>query len=292
MRSSKDMMDLILNTAKEDERILAVYMNGSRANPNAPIDIFQDYDIVYVVTEVKPFFDDSHWIERFGEILLIEEPDYLDAILGETLDFSQRYAWLIQFSDGNRIDLTLQTLEVMHKEYGKDSMTIPLWDRGSYLPPIPPTSDQDYWIQPPTEEIFFARCNDFYWVLPYVAKGLWRNELLYALDCFQYLRPKLVTMLNWKVGLVHGWEISTGKAGKYLPRYLSAEMMQRVYATYPTGNTEGIWQALFTMETLVHEIALEVASAYGYWFDTIQRESSVNFVEHIRNLPKDASKIM
>ena len=39
MRSEKEMMDLILETAKNDERIRAVYMNGSRTNPNAPKDI-------------------------------------------------------------------------------------------------------------------------------------------------------------------------------------------------------------------------------------------------------------
>ena len=50
MRSEQEMFDLILNTAKEDERIRAVMMNGSRANPNAPRDCFQDYDIVYFVT--------------------------------------------------------------------------------------------------------------------------------------------------------------------------------------------------------------------------------------------------
>lgn len=50
MRTEEQMMKLILDTAKEDERILAVYMNGSRTNPNAPKDIFQDYDIIYVVT--------------------------------------------------------------------------------------------------------------------------------------------------------------------------------------------------------------------------------------------------
>ena len=32
MRSEKEMYDLILDIAKRDERIRAVYMNGSRAN--------------------------------------------------------------------------------------------------------------------------------------------------------------------------------------------------------------------------------------------------------------------
>lgn len=53
MRSEQEMFDLILNTAREDKRIRAVYMNGSRTNPNAPKDIFQDYDIVYVVRETR-----------------------------------------------------------------------------------------------------------------------------------------------------------------------------------------------------------------------------------------------
>ena len=35
MRSEKEMMDIIMNKALSDERIRAVTMEGSRANPNA-----------------------------------------------------------------------------------------------------------------------------------------------------------------------------------------------------------------------------------------------------------------
>lgn len=41
MRTEKEMQELILNIAKQDERIRAVYMNGSRTNPNVPKDIFR-----------------------------------------------------------------------------------------------------------------------------------------------------------------------------------------------------------------------------------------------------------
>ena len=47
MRSEEEMMHLILQVAKDDERVRAVYLNGSRTNPNAPKDRFQDYDVVY-----------------------------------------------------------------------------------------------------------------------------------------------------------------------------------------------------------------------------------------------------
>ncbi|WP_371925950.1 aminoglycoside 6-adenylyltransferase [Halobacillus sp. A5] len=75
MRREQEMMKLIINIAKEDERIRAAYMNGSRTNPNVPKDIFQDYDIVYVVKETKPFIEDKGWIHNFGDILIFQEPD-------------------------------------------------------------------------------------------------------------------------------------------------------------------------------------------------------------------------
>ena len=67
MRSEQEMMDLILGTAQEDERIRAVILNGSRTNPNVRRDIFQDYDVVYVVTEMGPFVHNLEWIRCFGE---------------------------------------------------------------------------------------------------------------------------------------------------------------------------------------------------------------------------------
>lgn len=75
MRSEQEMMDLILNTAQKDERIRAVYMNGSRTNSNSPKDIFQDYDIVYVVKETDSFIKDEKWINQFGDLLMMQEPD-------------------------------------------------------------------------------------------------------------------------------------------------------------------------------------------------------------------------
>jgi aminoglycoside 6-adenylyltransferase len=49
MRSEQQMLDLIIGTARDDPRIRTVIMNGSRANPAAPKDIFRAFDIVYLV---------------------------------------------------------------------------------------------------------------------------------------------------------------------------------------------------------------------------------------------------
>ena len=70
MRTEREMTALILGVAEQDSRVRAVFMNGSRANPNAPRDIFQDYDIVYVVEETASFRAQPGWVDVFGERLL------------------------------------------------------------------------------------------------------------------------------------------------------------------------------------------------------------------------------
>lgn len=55
MRSEAEIMDMVIAAAREDDNVLAVLLNGSRANPNAKKDMFQDYDIVFIVRDTSPF---------------------------------------------------------------------------------------------------------------------------------------------------------------------------------------------------------------------------------------------
>ena len=119
MRSENEMYNLILGIAKNDVRIKAVYMNGSRTNENVPKDIFQDYDIVYVTDDVKSFIEDKDWIRLFGEILYMQYPDenpYYPS------DKENCYGWLMQFDDGNRIDLHVETIQYARKNILEDKL--------------------------------------------------------------------------------------------------------------------------------------------------------------------------
>ena len=49
------MLDLILSVAKNDERIRAVILNGSRVNDKIPKDDLQDFDVVFLVKELDSF---------------------------------------------------------------------------------------------------------------------------------------------------------------------------------------------------------------------------------------------
>lgn len=208
MRTEKEMMDLILTTAQNDDRIRAVYMNGSRTNPNAPKDIFQDYDIVYVVDETESFIRDKAWINHFGDILFMQYPDESPYYPS---DKANSYAWLMIFTDGNRLDLTVKTVEHAKKNVLEDGLCVILLDKDGTLPALPKSSDTNYHVQRPTEEQFQSTCNEFRWCLGNVAKGLWREEVTYAQDVLNFVvRKQLERMLSWKVGIITDYSVSVG----------------------------------------------------------------------------------
>ena len=138
------MLDLIINTAKEDERIRAVIMNGSRVNPNVKKDCFQDYDIIYVVEDIRSFTSNHNWIRRFGEIMIVQMPEEMSLV---PPDGDGKFPYLMQFMDGNRIDLTLIPVELINNFVGQDSLSKLLLDKDNCMKEFPPASDKDYLIK-------------------------------------------------------------------------------------------------------------------------------------------------
>ncbi len=263
-RSEKEMLELILDTARNDERIRAVVMNGSRTNPDAPKDRYQDYDVVYVVSELKPFVQDHSWIDIFGERIILQMPEAMD-LLPPCNDGSFNYQML--FADGNRIDLVLLPVDKAGELLGKDSLTENLLDKDGILPPAGEPDDSSYHIKPPTDKLYSDCCNEFWWVLQNVAKGICRDELPYAMRMSEYARDMLDQMLCWHIGGMNGFKVSAGKCGRYFKRYLS-ELQYKMYAdTYSNAEYDKLWKAVFTMCGLFRETAKAVAERSGFVYN-------------------------
>jgi len=288
MRTEKEMLDLIISVAQEDEHIRAVVMNGSRANPNAPRDFFQDFDIVYYATDIQPYRHNLDWIRRFGELMILQEPEEMTDPPPKGEDI---VAYLMQFMDGNRIDLGVFPLERL-KDVGEDSLTVVLLDKDEAIPPLPPPSERDYLPKPPSARQFADCCNEFWWVCPYAAKGLWRGEILYAREMMEvYIRPMLMKMLRWQIGFRTGFTRSPGKLGKYFRQYLEAEEWELLLATCSSADEAETWQALFRMAELFRRVAAPLAKAWGfdYPFEDDRRVSA--HLQHVAHLPRDAPEM-
>ncbi|MGL4738782.1 MAG: aminoglycoside 6-adenylyltransferase [Cellulosilyticaceae bacterium] len=278
MRTENEMYTLILEFAKAHDEIKAVYMNGSRANPNVPRDCYQDYDIVYAVTDPMTFIEDKQWIPYFGEIAVMQEPDDSE-LFEEVVDWQAKYTYLMQFQDGNRIDLTFQNVEAAKEKCQSDSLTVVLLDKEGILPLVMAPSDRDYYVKRPTERMFLECCNEFWWVAPYIAKGLWRGEILYAMDHLnECVRPMLLQMLAWQVGEQHGFEITVGKNNKYLQQYVAEAVWERLLETYPIADEQAIWEALEKTCGLFEEMAQQVAKVFGYRYHAEEAAGSKAYI--------------
>lgn len=246
MRTEEEMFTLILDTAKDDSRVLAVGMNGSRTNKNVPKDLFQDYDIVYIVESVDSFLKDQSWIDRFGTRLIMQTPE--DMVLFSPTK-NGRYTYLMLFEDGNRIDLTLCPKEQAETWNEGDCLAEILLDKHQLLPNLPEATDQEYWVKPPSQAEFFDCCNEFWWVSTYVVKGLCRNELFYAADHLnENCRKELLRLLSWQVGAEQGYQFSVGKNDKYLPDYLTEEQYDAVLKTMDVSSIHAAWSALVSLQ--------------------------------------------
>ncbi|MDR2590719.1 MAG: aminoglycoside 6-adenylyltransferase [Oscillospiraceae bacterium] len=286
MRNEKEMIDLIVGIADKDERIRAVYMNGSRTNPNVEKDIYQDYDIVYVVNETETFINDENWIKKFGEIAIMQLPDDNDNAWGANHDFRQSYAWLMLFKDGNRIDLGIEIKEKAQESFKNDydKLTIVLLDKDKILPDCPPPSDEDYWIKKPTREQYYAHCNDFWWCLNNVAKGIARDELPCAMWMYNVVvREHLEKMIEWHIGIKNNFTISVGKQRKYFKKYMTIELYELYKKTFSNSEYEDFWTAIFTACKLFEIIAFQVGEYLDFSYNENEGKSMIEYLKWVRN---------
>ncbi|HHU72955.1 MAG TPA: aminoglycoside 6-adenylyltransferase [Clostridiales bacterium] len=278
MRSEEEMFELILNVAEKDSRVRAVYMNGSRTNPNAPKDVYQDYDIVYVVEEFETFIADKSWIDVFGDRLMLQMPEAMRYPSGKG-----HFNWMMLFKDGNRLDLTLipiQKLELI----GSDSLSIALMDKDGILPLFPKASDDDYITKLPSELFYLSCCNNFWWCLQNVAKGIARNELPYSMMMFHnVVREELHDMMAWYIGTTTDFTVSVGKMGKYFKRYLPTEIYQQYLLTYSDSDYNNMWDAIFITCDIFSLLAIQVADYCGYYYNKQDEENMRLYLNIVKN---------
>ena len=266
MRSETEMLNLILQTAKTIQ-VEAVALSGSRANPKAPKDEFQDYDVVYVVDDLDNLTSDLSWLDQFGKRIIEQE-----------VALNHRCFYLILFEDGNRIDLTLCSKEYI-KEWvdSEDDYTVLKDDKGLFesYPPSP----KRYWTNPASETDFEKSCNEFWWVSAYVVKGICRNQIIYAIDhLYGICQQEFLKILAWQVASDKG-TVNVGKNYKYLFNYLPAEKEKDFSNLLDFSSLDKITQSLFATMQLFHREAQYLAQKMGFDYDKEVAEKMIQYAE-------------
>ena len=271
MRAETEMLDLILQTAKTIQ-VKAVAMSGSRTNPNASTDEFQDYDVVYVVDDLDNLTSDLSWIDQFGKRIIEQE-----------VRLGHRRLFLMLFEDGNRIDLTLCPKDYIQEWIDSEAGFTVLEDPEHLFEPYSQNIER-YWISPASEIDFEKVCNEFWWVSAYVVKGICRNQVIYATDhLYGICQQELLKLLAWQVVADKG-TVDVGKNYKYLFNYLPDVKEKEFSSLLDFASLDKIIQSLFATMELFHQEAQRLAQKLGFDYDKEVAEKMIEYAEERRCL--------
>lgn len=266
MRTETEMLDLILQIAKTIQ-VEAITMSGSRTNPKAPKDEFQDYDVVYVVDNLDNLTSDLSWLDQFGK-RIIEQEVALD----------HRCLNLMLFEDGNRIDLTLCPKKHIKEWVDSEADYTVLKDEKGLFESYSP-SPKRFWIHPATDTDFKKSCNEFWWVSAYVVKGICRKQVIYATDhLYGICQQEFLKILAWQVVSDRG-AVDIGKNYKYLFDYLPAEKENEFSNLLDFSSLDKITQSLFATMQLFHQEAQRLAQKLGFDYDKEVAEKMIQYAE-------------
>jgi aminoglycoside 6-adenylyltransferase len=266
--SDAAVLDRLTRWAKQHAFVRALVLESSRANEQATLDAFSDYDVLLVVSDVRPFVDDDTWLGDFGPPLVT----FRDT---KQVEGFETYARLVLYAAHTKIDYLIWPVSLVQQvverkalpdvlDWGyrvlldKDGLTTGLAapTRTAYIPPRP------------TEREYYALVEEFWWETIYVAKNLWRDEVLHAkynLDVVMR-HELLLQMLEWRVEVDREWTWKPGIVGRGLKELLTPETWSELEATWVGAGVEVNWEALFAMTALFRRVALEVGSALGYTY--------------------------
>jgi aminoglycoside 6-adenylyltransferase len=291
-----DTAERIIEWAKSQDAIRAVLLTSTRAFPGAHVDALSDHDVILIVLDIQPFVEDRTWLNDFGDVLVA----YWDPVFPDPEFGIDRTANVTQYASGLKIDFTLLPVSLFEKIIA--APTLPeeldagyrvLLDKDSLTASMLPSTGQAYIPRPPTPDAYLTWVNDFFSDAPYVAKCLWRGELLPMKWCLDYDMKHIYLrqVLEWRAGMDHNWSVPTGSLGKGLRRLLPPDIWAELERCYAGTRPEENWEALANTMALFRRVAIEVGDHLGYTYPYDLDRRVAAYVERIKQLKPPAASL-
>jgi aminoglycoside 6-adenylyltransferase len=285
-----DVLAYCMAWAKTQDAVRALIMTSSRTAPQGKIDLFSDYDLILILTDITPFHQSRDWLAAFGTVLaLFRDPIMQDGAF-------EHSGYVVQFEEGLRIDFTLMPVGLLERIVGEpqlpdefDAGYRVLLDKDGLTARLKPPTYQAYIPQPPDEsrylEVIELCCLD----ATVAAKFLWRDDLIAAKHLIDHYikQDYLLPVLEWCAEIEHGWTVKPGPYGRGLKRWLRRDLWDELAATYAGANTEANWEAVFRSLALLKRAATEVGDALGYAYPQAMHERTVAYIEQVRATPQE-----
>lgn len=281
------MIEQLVKWANEEPLVRAAVLTSSRAIPHAYTDAFSDYDVILALRSSEPFFESRSWLETFGPVLAL----YRDPLISDRGYL--RSAYVTQYENGLKIDFSLWPVELLRQIVSEpqlppefDAGYKVLLDKDHLTDGLQAPTYRAYIPKPPTEAEYQNRIEEFFLDATYVAKFLWREDLMAAKHMLDHAlkQEQLLPMLEWHVEIDHQWSLKPGPYGRRLKRWLRSDLWTALENTYTGADLEANWSALFQTIDLMRRVAIEVGERLGYRYPETLDRRAVTYLQRVRNL--------
>lgn len=283
----------LIHWAEGQPTVRAMILTSTRAVPGAQPDIFSDYDVILALTDVRPFATSRDWLSAFGTVLVM----YQDPL--EEIDGYLQSGNVTQFEEGLKVDFSLWPVEYVRKIAAEPELPAEfdagyqiLLDKDQVTAGIKPPTYRGYIPTPPTEAIYLEYIECFLQEAMYVAKYLWRGDLMAARYIFvqfmtdEHLRP----MLEWHVETEHGWSVKQGLHGRRLQNWLRLDLWEDLKNTWVGADEKENWDAIFHAVALMRKVAVEVGDRLSFTYPEDMEKRSLAYLRTIQATPRPAEK--
>jgi aminoglycoside 6-adenylyltransferase len=286
--SEADVIERLVGWAETDPAIDALILTSSRARTDETVDALSDYDVIIAVEDAEAFARDAEWTRAYGRPVARWGDEH--EVHGLTTYFRG-----VVYEDGVKIDWTIWPYGLVARVAEADALPEDLdvgyrvlvdkdertsgWKPATYRAHIP---------SPPPAAEYGALVEEFWWSSTYVAKSLWRDELIvakFALDHDMKLGV-LRRFLEWRIELDHDWSVRPGVLGRRLKRLLPAELWSEFERTYVGPGLEENWEALFRTTALFRRVAIEIGEELGHPYPQHVDERMTAYLHAVRGLPQ------
>lgn len=278
MKNKMQVMKLLMQFANQNEDIRVFTMNGSRVNAKIPEDSFKDYDVVFFTDSISKYKNNKSFLKQFGEIMLVTEPE--NGLFSPTFLSEEGYIYLVQFMDGNRIDFQFRVLNHLEDYLREDSLTEVLVDKDNRIKKVIVPNDSNYWLKKPTQKLFKASIEEFWWQYLNTLKALNRDELTLAFFYLSLSRDELIRLLAWKIGTIHGFKRNYGKYHHKIISLLSKEEKRDLMNTYCGLSVAEMMHVLRNMAYAVQKLIRELSVIMGYSYHDWSQVPSLYLKAH------------
>jgi len=286
---SDKTLQAIVEWASAHQAVRAVLLTSTHATLTGKVDALSDYDVILVVENIHPFVEDHSWLNVFGDVLVV----YWDPVYPDPQFAIEICANVVQYRSGLKIDFTLWSFSLL--KHIVETQSLPteldagyrlLLDKDRMANALPEPTGKAYIPGRPTLSAYQHLVNDLLSDAPYVAKCLWRGELLPAKWCLDHdmKHVYLLPMLEWYAEIGCDWSKPVGYLGKGLKELLPADIWSELEGTDVGARMDENWEALYRTLGLFRKVARQVGAHFGYDYLEDLHQGVLDYLQRIKHM--------